>query len=114
VKLTKKEKEKLIGKKIIVDRILDKKNVLDWKNGNYAISEEFTALLRKIETVKLKKPIKAVIVGFTNLCEGKFSYDNDGMDFICTKRIPCIKIASGVIGKIQYAPISIIEKETTK
>ena len=39
MKLTKKEKEKLIGKKIIVDRILDKKNVLDWKNGNYAISE---------------------------------------------------------------------------
>jgi len=109
VKLTKKEKEKLIGKKIIVDRVLVKENEWPVDDSNY-----FTKSLRKIKTEKLKNPVNAVIVGFTTLCSGEFDYCNDGMSFTCTKRNPCIKIASGVIGKIQYAPISIIEKETTK
>ena len=103
MKLTKKQKELMIGKKIIVDRILVKENEWPVDNLNY-----LTKSLRKIKTEKLKKPVKAVIVGFTTMCDGKFDYDNDGMSFTCTKRIPCIKIASGVTGKIQYAPSAVL------
>ena len=102
MKLTKKQKEKLIGKKIIVDHILVKEN--EWPVDD---SIYITKSLRKTKTEKLKEPVKAVIVGFTHLCEGKFHYDGDAMDFICTKRIPCIKIASGVIGKIQHTPMRL-------
>ena len=103
MKLTKKQKELMIGKKIIVDHILVKEN--EWPVDD---SIYLTKSLRKTKTEKLKEPVKAVIVGFTHLCEGKFHYDGDAMDFICTKRIPCIKIASGVTGKIQYAPSAVL------
>lgn len=106
MKLIKEQKEKLIGKKIVVDRILVKENV---------IINHYSGL-REIETVKLKNPVKAIIIGFTFLCEGKINYIDPevGSEFICTKRIPCIKIASGITGKIQYAPMSIIEKTNKK
>ena len=106
MKLSKEQKEKMIGEKVIVDRILVKENEWPVDNLNY-----LTKSLRKIKTEKLKEPVKAVIVGFTTMCDGKFDYDNDGMSFTCTKRIPCIKIATGIVGKIQYAPMSIIEQK---
>jgi len=114
MKLTKKQKERLIGKKIIVDRILVKKDEVDWIVTNPLNFSSTNNLIRTIETVNLTKPIKAVIIGFTHLCEGKFCCDDDGSRFLCTKRISCVKVASGVTGKIQYAPISIIEKTNKK
>jgi hypothetical protein len=106
MKLTKKEKEGLIGKRIVVGEVFKKEN--EWPVDN---SQYFTKSLRKIEKKVLEKPVKAVIIGFTHLCNGIFDYDNDGMSFTCTKRIPCIKIATGITGKIQYAPIGEIVKD---
>lgn len=105
MKLTKKQKEKLIGKKIVVDRLFRKKDEINWSVTNPLKFNSTDNLIRTIETIPLLKPIKAVIIGFTHLCEGKFCCDDDGSRFLCTKRIPCIKIASGLIGKIQYSPI---------
>ena len=104
MKLTKKEKQRLIGKKIVVDRVLRKNNEIDWEKSGIFFGEN---IIREIETIKLSNSIKAVIVGFTHLCQGKFICDSSGGSFICKKRIPCMKIATGIVGKIQYAPIRL-------
>lgn len=109
MKLTKKEKERLIGKKIVVGEVIKKEN--DWPID---VTSCFKKSLRTIKIKVLKKTVKAAIVGFTHVCEGKFDCDDDGIFFVCTKRIPCIKIASGVTGKMQFAPMSIIEKKGVK
>lgn len=99
MKLTKKEKQRLIGKKIVVGEVLEIKKV------------RVSCIVRKreIKTVKIKTPIKAIIIGFTFKFEGKIEYvDSEvGCVFICEKRIPCMKIATGIVGKIQYAPIRL-------
>jgi hypothetical protein len=105
MKLSKKEKEGLIGKKIIIDHILIPK----YEYSTWDVTKD----KGKRKIIKSKCDCqKVLIVGFTHLCEGESEYiDYDsGYDFTIKKRMPVIKAASGIYGKILYTSYKSIKE----
>jgi hypothetical protein len=106
MKLTNKQKEKLIGKKIEIDHIMKP----EYENSTFNWDGTKDKAKRKI--VKFKCDCEEVlIIGFTHLCEGVaelIDYES-GYSFINKKRIPVIKVASGMFGKILYTSYESIK-----
>jgi hypothetical protein len=99
MKLTKEQKEKLIGKKIEIDHVLKPEYTYTECKG-----------FREIKKEKLEQIHIVLVVGFTHLCEGEAEFIDyeSGNGFTIKKKIPVIKVASGIFGKIHYTSYDLI------
>ena len=93
-RLTKKQKEKLMGKKIVVDK-------------KFFIERTFGKRIIKEHTLKIQK--KGWIAGFTYIKSGSIDSCDDCSSFNVCTTYPCINIIVSTAGTIIKVPISVLD-----
>jgi hypothetical protein len=109
--LTKKQKEKLMGKQITIDHAL----VPEYKNFTEGYGQSFHMVgIKKVVKKKLPKPIAVWVAGFTHICEGKMNYSmnpDEQSNLTPTGFIRCIKVVRNTRGGTSFTSLDQLEDD---
>ena len=107
MKLNKQQKEKLMGKQIVIDHVL----VPKYSKSQYDLRTGYTCT-KKIIKKKLPKPMAVWIAGFTHICEGKINYSmnpEEQSGLTPTGFVRCVKVVRNTRGGTAFTSLDQLE-----